>query len=53
MNDKQPDDIRIINLRLSESEINAVRQITKVDAIAPGVVAIVRKAIELYKEGRF
>lgn len=40
------EDYRQVNIRLSLSEIKAVRDITKVDAIAPAVVAIVRKAIE-------
>lgn len=40
------EDYRQINIRLTPAEIKAVRDITKVDAIAPAVVAIVRKAIE-------
>lgn len=40
------EDYRQINIRLTPAEIKAVRGITKVDAIAPAVVAIVRKAIE-------
>lgn len=35
-----------VNIRLTPAEIEAVRNITKVDAIAPAVVAIVRKTIE-------
>ena len=33
-------------IQLSDGEVAAVREITKVDAVAPGVVAIVRTAIE-------
>lgn len=40
------EDYRHVNIRLTTAEIEAVRDITKVDAIAPAVVAIVRKAIE-------
>lgn len=40
------EDYRQVNIRLTPAEIEAVRDITKVDAIAPAVVAIVRKAIE-------
>ena len=40
------EDYRQVNIRLTTAEIEAVRDITKVDAIAPAVVAIVRKAIE-------
>lgn len=39
------EDYRQINIRLTPAEIKAVRDITKVDAIAPSVVAIVSKAI--------
>ena len=35
-----------VNIRLTPSEIEAVRNITKVDAIAPAVVSIIRKTIE-------
>lgn len=37
---------RDITISLTEDEIVAVRDITKVDAVAPGVVAIIRKVIE-------
>lgn len=40
------EDYRQVNIRLTPTEIKAVRDVTKVDAIAPAVVAIVRKAIE-------
>ena len=35
-----------VNIRLTQAEIEAVRDITKVDAIAPAVVSIIRKTIE-------
>ena len=37
---------RNITIRLTDAEIAAVRDLTKVDAVAPAVVAIVRKVIE-------
>lgn len=40
------EEYRQVNIRLMESEIEAVRNLTKVDAVAPAVVSIVRKAIE-------
>lgn len=40
------EECRQISIRLTENEIKCVREITKVDAIAVAVVAIVRKAIE-------
>lgn len=45
MNDTHAQDYRHVNIRLTEAEIAAVRDITKVDALGPAVVAIVRKAI--------
>ena len=39
-------DYRQVNIRLTDAEIAAVRDITKVDAIAPAVVSIIRKVIE-------
>lgn len=45
MNDTHAQDYRQVNIRLTEAEIAAVRDITKVDALGPAVVAIVRKAI--------
>ena len=43
---KQDEDYRQINIRLTPAEIESVRDLTKVDAIAPAVVAVIRKAIE-------
>lgn len=43
------EEYRQINIRLTDAEIAAVRDLTKVDAIAPAVVSIVRKAIEQNK----
>ena len=43
------EEYRQINIRLTDAEIAAVRDLTKVDAIAPAVVSIVRKAIEQSK----
>lgn len=40
------EECRQISIRLTENEIKCVREITKVDAIAVAVVAIVRKVIE-------
>ena len=40
------DQIRIISIRLTDAEIKAVQDLSKVDAIAPAVVAVIRKAIE-------
>ena len=40
------EEYRQVNIRLTDAEIKAVRNITKVDAIAPAVVSIVRKAID-------
>lgn len=40
------EDYRQVNIRLTDAEIEAVRKLTKVDAVAPAVVSIVRKAIE-------
>lgn len=37
---------RIISIRLTDAEIKAVQDLSKVDAIAPAVVAVIRKAIE-------
>ena len=45
------EEYRQINIRLTDAEIEAVRDITKVDAVAPAVVSIVRKAIEEKKNG--
>lgn len=39
-----------ITIRLTDSEIEDVRDLTKVDAVAPAVVSIVRKAIAKAKE---
>lgn len=44
-NNEDEYEYRQINLRLKDEEISAVREITKVDAVATAVVAIVRKAI--------
>lgn len=38
--------VRFIGIRLTDAEIKAVREMSKVDAVATAVVAIVRKAIE-------
>jgi hypothetical protein len=43
------EEYRQVNIRLTPAEIEAVRKLTKVDAIAPAVVSIVRKSIEEYK----
>lgn len=43
---KNEENVRLIGIRLTENEIKCVREITKVDAIAVAVVAIVRKVIE-------
>ncbi len=43
------EEYRQVNIRLTQAEIEAVRNLTKVDAIAPAVVSIVRKAIEQQK----
>lgn len=40
------EECRQISIRLTENEIKCIREITKVDAIAVAVVAIIRKAIE-------
>lgn len=37
---------RIVSIRLTDAEIKAVQDLSKVDAIAPAVVAVIRKAIE-------
>lgn len=42
-NEEKP---RLIGIRLTDAEIKAVQDLTKVDAIAPAVVAVVRRAIE-------
>lgn len=39
-------------IRLSDEEVADVREITNVDAVAPGVVAIVRAAITRHKQGK-
>lgn len=41
-----PDPKRNINIEFAQSELDAVRDITKVDAVAPAVRAIVRQRIE-------
>ena len=46
------EEYRQINIRLTDAEIAAVRDLTKVDAVATAVVAIVRKAIEAHTEKR-
>lgn len=40
------DKVRLIGIRLTEDEIDAVQELTKVDAVAPAVVSIVRKFID-------
>lgn len=40
------DEYRQVNVRFTAEEIAAIRNITKVDAIAPAVVAIVRQRID-------
>ena len=40
------DKVRLIGIRLTENEIDAVQELTKVDAVAPAVVSIVRKFID-------
>ncbi len=47
---KDKEQKRAVNIALTEKEIAAVRQITKVDTAATGVVAIVRTAIEDAKQ---
>ena len=42
--------VRDITIKLTAEEIADVRRITNVDAVAPGVVAIVRRAIAQHKE---
>ena len=37
---------RDYTIRLDDDEVAAIREMTKVDAVAPAVVAIVRTAIE-------
>lgn len=39
------EEYRQYNIRLSDDEVSAIRDITKVDAVATAVVAIVRKTI--------
>ncbi len=46
------EEYRQINIRLSDEEIACVRDIVKVDAVAPAVVSIVRRAIEEYKKAK-
>lgn len=46
------EEYRQVNIRLTQAEIDAVRNLTKVDAIAPAVVSIVRKAIDPCKAER-
>ncbi len=48
--ENQTEKKRDITVSFTEAEIAAVRDITKVDAVAPGVVAIVRRAIEAHKK---
>lgn len=40
------EEYRQVNVQFKEAEIAAVRDITKVDALAPAVRAVVLKAIE-------
>lgn len=40
------DEKQQVNIRLTAEEIAEVRDITKVDALAPAIVAIIRKEIE-------
>ena len=42
---------RDYSIKLYDDEVAAIRNITKVDAIAPAVVALLRKAIEENKNG--
>lgn len=46
MNQQEQDKVRDITIKLNETEIAAVQEMTLVDAVAPGVVAIVRRAIK-------
>ncbi len=43
---QEEENSRNVTIRMTDAEIAAVRDITKVDAIAPAVVSIVRKVIE-------
>lgn len=42
------DEKQQVNIRLTAEEIAEVRNITKVDALAPAIVAIIRKEIERF-----
>ena len=46
------EEYRQVNVRFTEAEIAAVRDITKVDALAPAVRAVVLKAIEAVVEDK-
>jgi len=42
---------RPYTILLTDTEVAAVRDMTKVDAVAPAVVAVVRKAMEAHEKG--
>ena len=44
--------VRDITIKLTPEEIAAVRDITLVDAVAPGVVQIVRRAIAEHQRNK-
>ena len=46
MNDTREGEYRQVNIRLTEAEIAAVRDVTKVDALGPAVRSLVLKAVE-------
>lgn len=43
---QEEENSRNVTIRMTDAEIAAVRDITKVDAIAPAVMSIIRKTIE-------
>ena len=52
MSDNNENERKPYTIQLSDGEVASVREITKVDAVAPGVVAIVRTAIEEFNNSR-
>lgn len=53
MNDTTQATKRDVSIRLDDTEIACIHDMTKVDAVAPGAVAVIRKAIELFKAGNW
>lgn len=52
MNNPSEENLRLVQIRVDDELIATIRDMTKVDAIATAVVAVLRRSAEEYKKSK-